>query len=117
MSTLNLVTLGATKLVNGVPTTQATSPLTDGEDDVEQYGEIEMMSQLGVDACPAEADDSGQAQGVVCESIGGSTAVCIGAIDRRNADIYGNLSPGDTCVHATGPLGVAQCLLKAKKRQ
>lgn len=117
MIELNLVTLGATKLVNGVPTVQALSPLTDGSDDVEQYGEIEMISQLGVSACPAESDDTGQAQGVVCENLGGTNAVCIGGIDRRNATIYGNLGPGDSVLYATGPKGVAQCLMKAEKRQ
>lgn len=117
MSDLNLVTLGAVKLVKGVPTVQALSPITDGSDDVEQYGEIEMISQLGVAACPAEADESGQAQGVVCENLGGTNAVCVGAIDRRNASVYGNLGPGDTAVFSTGPKGVSQCLLKAEKRQ
>lgn len=117
MTDLNIVTLGATKLVNGVPTVQAVSPLTNATEDVESYGEIEMLSQLGVSACPAEADDKGHVDAVICEQVAGTNAVCVGAIDRRNAAIYGNLSPGDTCVHATGPNAVSQCLLKAKKRQ
>lgn len=117
MTELNIVTLGASKLVNGVPVVQAVSALTNGTEDVETYGEIETISQLGVSACPAEADDKGHVDGVICEQVGGANAVCVGAIDRRNAAIYGSLGPGDTCVHATGPNAVAQCLLKAKKRQ
>lgn len=117
MTELNIVTLGATKLVNGVVTVQALSPLTNAGEDVESYGEIETLSQLGVSSCAAEADDTGHVDAVVCENIGGTNAVCIGAIDRRNAKMYGNLSPGDTCLHATGPHAVSQCLLKAKKRQ
>ena len=117
MSELNLVSLGATKLVNGVPTVQASSALTNGTEDIESYGALEMVSQLGVSAVPAEADKDGQAQGVICENLAGSNAVCIGAIDRRNASVYGNLKPGDTAIYSTGPKGVSQCLLKAEKRQ
>lgn len=114
---LNLVTLGATKLVNGVPVVQASSALTNGAEDLDDYGGVEMISQLGVSAVAAEADENGQAQGIVCEGLAGSNAVCIGGIDRRNAAVYGNLGRGDTAVYATGPKGVSQCLLKAEKRQ
>lgn len=117
MTEINLVTLGASKLVDGVPVVQAVSALTDGEEDVEQYGEIDVVSQLGVSACPAEADTSGQAQGLVCENVAGIKAMCVGGRDTRNASMYGNLKPGDTCVHSTGPKAVSQCLLKAEKRQ
>jgi hypothetical protein len=117
MTELNLVTLGASKLVNGVPVVQAVSALTDATDDTEQYGEIDVVSQLGVSSCPAPADARGEAQGLICENVAGIKAMCVGARDTRNAAIYGNLKPGDTCVHATGPQGVSQCLLKAEKRQ
>src|SRR6187399_3288972 len=117
MTELNLVTLGASKLVNGVPVVQAVSAITDGSEDVEQYGEIDVVSQLGVAACPVEADKDGEAQGLICENVAGIKAMCVGGRDTRNASVYGNLKPGDTCLHATGPKGVAQCLLKAEKRQ
>lgn len=117
MTELNIVTLGAVKLVKGVPTVQAASPLTNAGEDVEQSGEIEMISQLGVYACPAESDDTGHVDGVICENIGGTNAVCIGAIDRRNAAMYGNLTPGDTALCSTGPKAVSQVLCKATKRQ
>ena len=117
MTDLNLVTLGASKLINGVPVVQAVSSITDDAADLEPYGEIDVMSQLGVSAIPAEADASGQAQGVICENVAGVKAMCVGGRDTRNAAIYGNLKPGDTCVHSTGPKGVSQCLLKAEKRQ
>jgi len=117
MIDFNLVTLGASKLVNGVPLVQALSAITDAANDVSPYGEIDVVSQLGVSACPAEADASGQAQGIICENVAGVKAMCIGARDTRNASIYGNLKPGDTALHATGPKGVSQCLLKAEKRQ
>jgi len=117
MTDLNLVTLGATKLVNGVPVVTASSAITNEGEDVEPYGDIEMISQLGVSAVAAAADDAGQAQGIACEGVSGTNATCIGGIDRRNASIYGNLKPGDTCLHATGPKAVAMCLMKAEKRQ
>ena len=117
MTELNLVTLGASKLINGVPVVQAVSAITDDAADVEQYGEIDVVSQLGVSSCPAEADSKGQAQGVICENVAGLKGMCVGGRDTRNASIYGNLRPGDTCVHSTGPKAVSQCLLKAEKRQ
>lgn len=117
MTELNIVTLGATKLVKGVPVVQASSAITNGSEDIESYGGIEMFLALGISAMPAPANDAGQAQGVVVEGIGGPNATCVGAIDRRNADIYGNLTPGDTVLHATGPQGVSQVMCKATKRQ
>lgn len=117
MTELNIVTLGASKLANGVPTVQAASPLTDTTEDVEQSGQIEMLSQLGVYAMPAESDATGHVDAVICENVGGANAVCIGAIDRRNASMYGNLKPGDTALCSTGPKAVSQVLCKAEKRQ
>lgn len=117
MTELNIVTLGASKLANGVPTVQAASPLTDATEDVEQSGQIEMLSQLGVYAMPAESDATGHVDAIICENIGGANAVCVGAIDRRNAAIYGNLKPGDTVLCATGPRAVSQVMCKADKRQ
>lgn len=117
MTELNIVTLGATQLVKGVPVVQASSAITDGAEDVTPYGGIEMFAALGISAMPAPANDAGQAQGVVVENIGGPNATCVGAIDRRNADIYGNLTPGDTVLHATGPGAVSQVMCKAAKKQ
>lgn len=117
MTDLNIVTLGATQLVKGVPVVQASSAITDGSEDVESYGGIEMWLALGLSASPAPANDAGQAQGVIVENVGGTNAACVGAIDRRNADIYGKLTPGDTVLHATGPEGVSQVMCKAAKRQ
>lgn len=117
MTEFNIVTLGATKLVKGVPVVQATSAITNVEEDTEDYGGTEMWLALGFSACAAPANDDGQAQGIVAEKVGAANATCIGAIDRRNADMYGNLSPGDTVMHATGPGAVSQVMCKAAKRQ
>ncbi len=112
----DLVDLGASELTNNVPTLEAGSPVT-GDADLDDVGTIEFTSQLGVSAMPAAANDAGRAQGVILKGVAGRNAVCVGAIDRRNAGIYGNLSPGDTALHATGPDAVSMVLCKAKKRQ
>jgi hypothetical protein len=114
---IDLVTLSGSELRNGVPVVSALSPATDGSSDVEPFGALDMASQLGVYALPAESDGSGQCEGVVISPCGGSTAVCIGAIDRRNSKIYGALKPGDTVLCATGPKAVSQFMCKAEKRQ
>lgn len=109
---IELVTLSGSELRNGVPVVSAQIPSTD-----EPFGAVNMVSQLGVSSLPAESNDDGQCEGVVVSPCGGMNAVCVGMTDRRTAGIYGQLSAGDTCLHATGPGAVSQVLCKAKKKQ
>lgn len=116
---LDVVTLGASKLDSdsGAPLVQAVQPATD-ESDVESFGEVPLMQCLGVTSAPYPADGDGRyCEGVIASGIGGSDGVVIGARDTRTADIVGNLKPGDTIVHTTGPQQAAQLQLKEEKRQ
>ncbi len=54
---------------------------------------------------------------MIVGGVGGADAVIIGARDTRTAKIAGNLKPGDTVVHSTGPKQAAQLQLKEDKRQ
>ncbi len=116
----DLVTLGAAKLAEttGALQFQALLPLAEGkDDDVETIGELEVISSLGLSAMPYQADDSGHAEGIVLRDVGGLTGCIIGARDTRSARIVGNLKPGDTVLHSTGPNNAAQVQLKEEKRQ
>lgn len=81
------------------------------------YDQTTVMSQLGVTAMPYPATDDGTAQAFVISGIAGLDGVCVGANDTRTAKIVGNLKPGDTIVHSTGPQQAAQLQLKEEKRQ
>ncbi len=96
---------------------QATVPLTDETTDGESFGEIDMMGPLGFASMPYPATDLGHAEGIVQRNIAGSTGVCTNGRDTRTASIVGNMKPGDTVVHSTGPQQAAQLQLKEEKRQ
>jgi len=81
------------------------------------YDDTPVMSQLGVTAMPYPATDDGNAQMLVLTNIAGSNGICVGGNDTRTAKIVGNLKPGDTVVHSTGPQQAAQLQLKEEKRQ
>lgn len=120
MSDLDIVTLGASSQApDGSVKVQAQIPVGNdgGQNDVEPFDEIQLLQGLGVTSAPWPADDSGHAEGVVVRDCGGRNAVCIGARDTRTASIVGNLKPGDTVVHSTGPEQSAQLQLKEAKRQ
>jgi len=121
MSDLDVAILGAvTQAADGTARVQATLPIANdngGPDEVEPFGEIQVMQGLGFASAPWPADDNGHAEGVVVRDCGGRNAICIGGRDTRTAGIIGALQPGDTCVHSTGPQQSAQLLLKEKKRQ
>ena len=115
---IDIVTLDAIKLDDetGAPLIGAKQPVT-GDDDVEDFGDIPQMQCLGVSSAPWQADDSGRCEGVVIGGAGSRNGVCVGARDTRTNDIVGNLKPGDTVVHTTGPSKAAQLQLKESKRQ
>jgi len=81
------------------------------------FDETTVMSQLGVTAMPYPATPEGAAQGIIIKGAAGYDGICVGANDTRSAKIVGNLKPGDTVVHSTGPQQAAQLQLKEEKRQ
>lgn len=113
----DVVVLGATELVDGVPVVQARVALSALETDSEDFGRVDVMQGLGLTSAPWPADASGHAEAVVLRKVGGHEAVCVGARDTRTARIVGNLKPGDTVLHSTGPGQSAQLQLKESTRQ
>jgi hypothetical protein len=118
MTTLDVAQMGyaAPADTTGAPVAQAARQVT-GPDDLEQFGEIPMMQCLGVSSLPYGPTSEGWAEGVIAEGVAGRPAVCVGGWDTRTAKIVGNLRPGDTVVHSTGPSQSAQLQLKEEKRQ
>lgn len=114
----DLVDLGASRLAEdtNVPLLQAKGPPISDDGDAPDYGDVPVFSCLGVTSLPYQATPDGNAQGVVVK-VDGFDGVLIGARDTRTAGIVGNLKPGDTAVHSTGPSQAAQLLLKEEKRQ
>lgn len=100
----------------GVNAWQAYRPLTDDVNDIEPWGEIDVMQCLGLTSQAFPKDDSGYVEGVLIGGIGGRNGIIVGARETRTASIAGRLSPGDTCVHTTGPGNVAQLHLKQEKK-
>lgn len=115
---LDIVTLGASSLdpdTNAV-LVQAAQPVTD-DSDAENFGEVPLIQCLGVTAMPYPTSAEGRCEGIVAGGIGGLDGCVLGARDTRTAKIAGNLKPGDTVVHSTGPQQAAQLQLKEEKRQ
>lgn len=119
MADFEFCTLGAAKLdaTTKLPTIQAVNPISDDSEDVESFGEVDAFGQLGVTALPYPADDNGHAEGLVARNVPGANGVLIGARDERTADITGNMKPGDTVLHSTGPEKAAQVQCKEELRQ
>jgi hypothetical protein len=118
MNRLDVIKLAASKLAeSGAALWQAVRAITNDVDDVEPFGEIDVFQGLGLSSMPFPADEEGHAEGVIVENCGNMNAVCIGARDTRTAKITGNLKPGDTVLHSTGPSQAAQVQCKEEKRQ
>jgi hypothetical protein len=115
---LEIVTLGASELVDGVLVSEGSDKIEGAGDDIsEPVGSLVQMSQLGVYAAPYPADDAGHVEAVVANGCGGRDAVCIGAMDTRSAGVIGALQPGDTTVATTHPKSKAQLQCKGEKNQ
>lgn len=118
MSDVDIAILGASHVTaEGVTVAQAVVPLSDDTHDVEPFGEIDLMSCLGVSALPWPQDKTGHAECVIARNCGGRDAVGIGGRDTRSSKIVGKMKPGDTVVHSTGPNQAAQLQLKEEKKQ
>lgn len=86
-------------------------------EDQEPFGDVPLIQCLGVSSLPYPPDDSGHAEGILLEGVGGLPGVIVSAWDTRTFSLFGNLEPGDTVLHSTGPAKAAQAILKEKKRQ
>jgi hypothetical protein len=114
----DIVTLGAASIsAGGIITWQAAVEIGNDNDDVEPFGQPDVIQSLGVASLPYPKDNEGRAEGLILRDCGGKDGVCIGARDTRNARLVGKMGPGDTTLHSTGPGSVAQCFLKHKKKQ
>jgi hypothetical protein len=87
-----------------VPQASIQLPLSDsdaGTEDPVDLGQLIIANALGVTALPAAPNSDGTAEGVVVEGIGGMNGVCVASWDTRCADVAGEMSNGDTCLHGT----------------
>lgn len=111
--------MGAASLdENGVLLVQCKGAAVDADGTAApDYGNSPFMCTLGLTAMPYPADAKGSAEGIVATGIGGLDGVLIAARDTRTAGIVGNLKPGDTVLHSTGPQQASQIQLKEEKRQ
>lgn len=105
--------LGYTRVEGGVPFVQVYDPASGSREDLPMFG------ALGVTALPfppeMDEDDSPSgewAEGLVSYDVDGFKGVVFGYRDSRGAAIVGNLKPGDTAIHTTGPGKKAQLQLK-----
>jgi hypothetical protein len=118
-----IVRIGASRLSStGLPVVEASNPIGSGDGDSEHFGEIDYFCPLGLSALPAAAtrgaDGSvtAHAEALVCRGVPGTTGVAINMRDERAGDAFGMLHPGDTCIHATGPLHGAMVLAREDGR-
>jgi len=95
---------------------QCINPIT-GDDDFEDFGVVDVMQGLGITAAPWPADDSGYAEALLLKGAANRNAIAVGARDTRSAKAIGNVRPGDTVLHSTGPEQAAQVQCKEAKRQ
>jgi hypothetical protein len=98
MATLDLVDLGASGLDDESNAIWVQCKGTSAGSD---YGQAPFMCSLGISARPAPADDSGNAQGIVT-SVPGIDGVVVGGFDPRSTEVFGQIAPGETALHATG---------------
>lgn len=113
-----IVKLGATEQHSSTKAIgwQCINPIT-GDDDFEDYGVVDVLQTLGVTSAPWPADENGFAEGLAFRNIGNRNAIIAGARDTRSAKAIGNVRPGDTVLHSTGPEQAAQVQCKEQKRQ
>lgn len=116
---MNFVTvkIGYSELdpITHLPTIQALNPI-EGDSDFENFGQTAYYGPIGLTSLPYQANDDGYCEGLVVRDVAGLNGALVGYRDDRSATIYGQLSPGDTCVHSTGPNKAAQLLLKEERK-
>lgn len=85
-------------------------PLSDDDTDARTI-KADVFGSLGITARPWHSTDEGSAQALLA---GGHV---IGLRDTRCGAIYGELSPGDTCLHSTDDTESVRLLMKGSNRQ
>lgn len=113
---LDLIQIGASKLLEGVALWQGYTKSSDDDADKEPLDDGDVMQGLGLTSMPYPADDDGFAEGVCARGVGGKDVIWLGARDTRSAAIVGNAKPGDTILHSTGPEQAAQVQCKESQR-
>jgi hypothetical protein len=105
---LCIVEIGATNLAsNGILTAQCK-----GVSDEDDYSDCPIFGQLGITARAYQSDDNGRAEAIIDEN----TGTIIASRDTRVAAVVGNIVPGDTCLHSTGPVQSARIFCKEEKK-
>ena len=117
MSILDIVELGTSLVKEGVALWQGITSISEEEGDDEPMGESDVFQSLGISSMPFPSDDAGFCEGLCVREIAGRDTCFLGARDTRSAAIVGNLKPGDTVMHSTGPQQAAQVQCKEDKRQ
>lgn len=116
--TIDVAILGASTISKtGTPKIQASTPVDNDDDDTDSFGQLDLFQSLGVTSVPWPKDKDGYAEGAVARGAGNRDGIIVGARDTRTANVVGNIEPGDTIVHSTGPAQAAQVQLKEKRRQ
>jgi len=113
----DIVELGASVAKKGVALWQGSLRIGPESDDLEPLGDGDVYQGLGLTSLPYPADDSGKAEAVALRGVNGRPCTYVGARDTRSATIVGNLKPGDSVLHSTGPSQAAQVQCKEAKRQ
>lgn len=116
---IEIVKLGTSKLNDKTKATQwqAVNDVTEEPGDAESFGDVDVLQGLGLTSMPWPADGDGYAEAAVVRNCGNRDGICIGGRDTRTAKALGNIRPGDTVLHSTGPNEAAQVQCKEEKRQ
>jgi len=100
----DLVDLGSAKLdekTNALLVQAKTGPCSEDESDAPDFN-APIMCALGVTALPWPSNDNGRAQGIKVDAPG-TNGVIVGARDTRSAKVVAEMTPGESCLHSTGP--------------
>jgi hypothetical protein len=116
---IEIVKLGSSKLNDRTksPQWQAINETGSDPGDAENFGEVDVFQGLGLTSMPWPDDGESYAEGALVRNCGNRNGICIGARDTRTAAALGNVKPGDSILHSTGPNNAAQVQCKEDKRQ
>ena len=84
------------------------------EEENQDHQSTPVFSQLGVACMPTSPTDKGACQALIAPTL--LDGVIIGMHDSRTSNVYGNLKPGDTCIHSVDENQNAKILLKGDKK-
>lgn len=111
MAEITLAIAGASELDASLNTVVTHFKDTGGND----ISGVNVYGQLGVSAMPYTADDDGDT-GAEFLTITDMN-IAFAARDTRVADVYGDLKPGDTVIHSTGPEHAARVFCKEESKE